>query len=98
MTEPFFGSNDLGINNQSKISCYEVDGVLHFEWDKEDPELIHAGINDLTPEEWSMVAERFLESWKDAPTIQDNSDGSQILIDPDGTETVLKQPTKGFKS
>lgn len=50
----FFSTTDFS-TGQPKIIVYEKNGLMSAKWDHEDPELIAAGINDLTPEEWSEV-------------------------------------------
>ena len=105
MTEevPFFSSADLGISSSPKISVYWIGDQIHFEWDQSDPELIDAGINDMTPEQWAEVTE-LIEAQRDSqPQLQLRADGSKVWVFPDGSESAMEpkpkqsKPSKGFK-
>lgn len=89
MSEEFFSTNDLGLNDQApKIKAYSVKGVMHFEWDREDPELIAAGINDLTPEEWGIISQLVSEEARSQPVLEITEEG-EFWIEPDGTRKKL---------
>lgn len=55
----FFSSSDLGLTPKIKFS--QVDGQIHVEWDREDPELISVGFNDLTADEWGQIIQKLEE-------------------------------------
>lgn len=57
---PFFDTASLG-RAEPKIRVYFKDGQFSFEWDHEDPELIAAGINDMTQDEWSAIVDKLTE-------------------------------------
>lgn len=54
-----FSSIDLGLTTP-KIVYFETDESSGFQWDHEDPELIAAGINEITAEEWAEIVDRYL--------------------------------------
>lgn len=55
----FFSSAHLGLT--SKIKFRQSDGQIHVEWDREDPELISIGFNDLTPDDWGQIIQKLEE-------------------------------------
>ena len=46
-----FSTTDLGLD--TKIKFVDIQGQIYIWWDKEDPELIEAGINDFSPKDWT---------------------------------------------
>ena len=64
-----------------KIRAYVIDGQVHFEWDKDDPELIAAGINDMSPEEWGDVAQ-YVEDQIAANPVVEIRDGEAWVAEP----------------
>ena len=64
-----------------KIKAYVIDGQVNFEWDHTDQELIDAGINDMTPEEWGDVAQ-YVEDQIAANPIVEIRDGQPWIAEP----------------
>ena len=75
----YFSSFDIDPNAKPKIIVYEVGGVMKAKWDREDPELIAAGINDLTPEEWAEVMDRVKAQAANDPIIEQRDDGDYFI-------------------
>ena len=86
----YFSSFDIDPNAKPKITVYEVGGVMKAEWDKEDPELIAAGINDLTPEEWAEIMDRVKAQTANDPVIEKRDDGTYFI--PAGGGDPIKLP------
>jgi len=95
MTESFFRSYELNPDQPPKIRMYKVGGEMKVEWDREDPELIAAGINDITAEEWGEIT-AYMEAYYAAtqPVMERRKDGT-YWIEP-GKEPVL-MPDKDIK-
>lgn len=85
-----FSSFDIDPTAKPKITISEVGGVMRAEWDREDPELIAAGINDLTPEEWAEVMDRVKAQAANQPTIEQRDDGLYFI--PAGGGDPVKLP------
>lgn len=68
---PFFDTAALG-RTQPKVRARHVDGGFVFDWDETDPELIAAGINDMTVEDWSAVSDRLAEEAANFEEHQEN--------------------------
>ena len=83
----FFSTTDFG-TGEPKIKVYEKNGLMHAEWDRDDPELIAAGINDLTPEEWSTVMQIVEANSKNGPTITLTNEGT--FYSPPGSDEMTK--------
>jgi len=79
----FFSTTDMG--GPPKITVSSVGGVLSPQWDREDPELIAAGINDLTDEEWSYVMSQAELYFQSLPTIKITDEG-RFIQQPGSTE------------
>ena len=88
MTESFFRSYELDPDQPPKIKMKSVGSELIVEWDREDPELIAAGINDITPEEWSYITARAEEYFLAIQPIVEVRDDGAYWIEP-GKEPVL---------
>ena len=86
----YFSSFDIDPNAKPKITVYEVGGVMKASWDREDPELIAAGINDLTPEEWAEVMDRVKAQAANDPIIEKRDDGNYFI--PAGGGDPIKLP------
>lgn len=78
--------------NQPKIRAYSVNGQTHFEWDKDDPELIAAGINDMSLDEWGALA-AYVEAQAASQPVVEIRDGVSYWIEP-GKEPVVMTEDK----
>jgi len=101
MTESFFRSYEINPDQPPKIRMSSKGGVLTVEWDREDPELIAAGINDITPEEWNVITVEAEKYFLATQPIMEIRDDGTYWIEP-GEEPVLmedkeiKEEKKGF--
>lgn len=68
MENSFFSTADLGLGPKIRVSRVGED--MHFDWDRDDPELIEAGINDLTPEHWAEITRRCEEMFANQPVLE----------------------------
>lgn len=75
---------------QPKIKAYSINGQMHFEWDKDDPELIAAGINDMSPEEWGDVAD-YVEAQAAMQPVVEIRDGVPYITEPGGEPTIMDE-------
>lgn len=85
-----FSSYDIDPDAKPKISVYEKGGVMFARWDREDPELIAAGINDMTEEEWAEVMDIVKANAAERPTIEIRDDGKYFI--PAGGGDPIKMP------
>ena len=88
MTESFFRSYELNPDQPPKIRMKSIGGELVVEWDREDPELIAAGINDITPEEWGYITARAEKFFLETQPIMEVREDGTYWIEP-GKEPVL---------
>ena len=96
MTESFLRSYEINPDQPPKIKMMTIGREIVFEWDREDPELIAAGINDITAEEWgyiSVEAEKYFLATQ--PIVEARDDGT-YWIEP-GKEPVLMEAKKPKK-
>ena len=92
MTDNFFSSYDLNPHQAPKIKVWEQYGEMHASWDQDDPELIAAGINDLTPEEWVEVMRRVQIMAENQPVLEKRADGTSWWYPADGSEPYQIKP------